>query len=80
MINYILITILIVIGSVLYKISKSNKKPENPIPVSDTFDGPIQRQSMRFHKDNFDMNLAFEAYKEREEIKRKVINDIKNKK
>jgi len=76
MINYILITILIVLGSVLYKISKSNKKPE----ISDPFDVPIQRQSMRFHKDNFDMNLAFESYKEREEIKRKVINNIKNKK
>lgn len=36
MINYILITILIVLGSVLYKISKSNKKPDDP------FDGPIQ--------------------------------------
>lgn len=53
---------------------------DSPPKIEDPFDGPIQRQSMRFHKDNFDMNLAFEAYKEREEIKRKVINDIKNKK
>ncbi len=60
---------ILVIG-VIYKVLTKDSSKEYP------FDGPIQKQSKAFHDaDNFDMNLAHDAYKEREEIKTRVIND-----
>ncbi len=60
---------ILVIG-VIYKVLTKDSSKEYP------FDGHIQKQSKAFHDaDNFDMNLAHDAYKEREEIKTRVIND-----
>ena len=59
---------------------------EKAILMEDPLVGPIQRQSKKFHEDNFDMNLEHEAYKERKVIERRVndhtaeIMNIKKKK
>ena len=74
MTNYIIpiITLSILVIGAIYKVMTK----DNPPKIKDPFDGPIQRQSKAFHEaDNLDMDLAHDAYKEREEIKTRVIND-----
>ncbi len=74
MTNYIIPIIalsILAIGAIYKLLTK-----DSPSKIEDPFDGPIQRQSKEFHEaDNFDMNLAHDAYKEREEIKTRVVND-----
>ena len=74
MTNYIIpiIALSILVIGAIYKVMTK----DNPPKIKDPFDGPIQRKSKAFHEaDNFDMNLAHDAYKEREQIKTRVIND-----
>jgi hypothetical protein len=72
MTNYIPIVALSILVIVIYKLltKYSTSKIEDSTPkIEDPFDGPIQRKSKAFHDaDNFDMNLAHDAYKERELI------------
>ena len=75
MTNYIPIIGLsiLAIGAVYKLISK---KDVTESEEEDPFDGPVQKNCREYHKgDNLDTDLANEAYKEREEIKGRVIND-----
>ena len=77
-----IIFVVVLVAGAIYKLLTKDvvEKMEDPLV------GPIQRQSKKFHEDNFDMNLAHEAYKERKVIERRVndhmaeIMNIKKKK
>ena len=80
MTNYIIpiIALSILAIGAIYKVMTKDRllTKDSPSKIEDPFDGPIQRQSKAFHEaDNLDMDLAHDAYKEREEIKTRVIND-----
>jgi len=67
----ILFVVVLVSGAIYKLLTKDvSEKMEDPLV------GPIQRQSKKFHEDNFDMNLAHEAYKERKEIERRINDHI----
>ena len=73
--KYIIPTLFIavLISGAVYKLLT---KKDSPSKIEDPFDGPVQRQSKTFHEaDNFDMDLANAAYKEREQIKTRFVND-----
>jgi hypothetical protein len=77
MTNYIIpiIALSILVIGAIYKVMTKVMTKDSPSKIEDPFDGPIQRCAKAFHEDNFDMNLAHDAYKEREQIKTRVIND-----
>ena len=64
----ILFVVVLVVGSIYKLLTKDvTEKMEDPLV------GPIQKQCKEFHEaDNFDMNLAHEAYKERKGIEKRI--------
>lgn len=78
--------VVVLVSGAIYKLLTKDVTEKITEKMEDPLVGPIQRQSKKFHEDNFDMNLAHEAYKERKVIERRVndhmaeIMNIKKKK
>lgn len=67
--------VVVLVSGTIYKLLTKDVKDVSE-KMEDPLVGPIQRQSKKFHEDNFDMNLAHEAYKERKEIERRINDHI----